>query len=157
MQLTRRHIYSKFSVAPVLLPVSECHKPAVQSGSSSVVVAGQQQLHCLSRLNPMCLRIHLPVFIHNFHGSPRSSQLLFKFRGTCTVVKSMSIYRNLRSISWRTRISGTSVDKCGWIIDIHIIFPRTFSAGYTINVGLAQACPNYCVLQSLKCMWAAKF
>ena len=55
---------------------------------------------------------------------------------------STPIYQNSWGISGRTQISGTSVDKCRWIIDIYIstsFFPAHSRLAYTINVGLTQA------------------
>ena len=55
----------------------------------------------------------------------------------------MSVYRNTRSISGHTRISETKVQQT-WVNDTYIptIIPRAGGV-VMINVGLAQARPDY--------------
>ena len=97
----------------------------------------------------MCLRIHLPVFIDNFHGRQQVAPVDLDVQWSADSCK---------SCTWACQYTGTHrafqavhgsreqwCDKRGvndTYIDRQPIIPRT-GAVVMINVGLAQACPNY--------------
>ena len=145
---TNMQAHSKFSVTPV-----SRHKPSVQFGIPLVIFAGQLQLHCLGRLNPfipcVCAFTYLSssIFFMAALTAAMKKELLFSCKSRMWAHQYTGIHG---AFSWRTRISGISVDKRGWII--YIIFPRVFLAGIHDQCRACSGSPQLWVL-GIRLLW----